>query len=89
MAIDRDKRTDNRGATLTPGARVLSGDRQKLGAVKDVDGTYFKVDAPAQRDYWLSSDDIESIDADEVVLAFDKSTLLIRACGCGLRSTRA
>ncbi len=75
MTIERDKGNAGQASTLVTGAHVRSGDGQDLGAIKQVEGGYFKVDAPMQRDYWLSSAEIESAGSDEVVVAFDKSTL--------------
>ena len=40
----------------TVGCEVYTADGSKLGTVKEVDGAYFKVDAPMQTDYWLACD---------------------------------
>jgi len=51
-----------------PGLAVLSDDGKRLGTVKEVSGSYFKVDAPMHRDYWLSAELIRGEDAEVVVL---------------------
>lgn len=38
------------------GCEIYSSDGDKLGTVKEVHGTYFKVDAPMQPDYWLAAE---------------------------------
>ncbi len=38
------------------GAEVYTADGSKLGTIKEVQGLYFKVDAPMQPDYWLSTE---------------------------------
>jgi hypothetical protein len=42
--------------TRRPGYAVIAGDGKRLGTVKETSGSYFKVDAPFHRDYWLSSE---------------------------------
>jgi rRNA processing protein Gar1 len=42
------------------GAEVLTADGDKLGTVKEVSGTCFKVNAPMRPDYWLGVDTIGS-----------------------------
>ena len=42
--------------TPTIGCEVYTTDGSKLGTVKEVDGAYFKVDAPMSPDYWLAAE---------------------------------
>jgi uncharacterized protein (TIGR02271 family) len=41
------------------GQRVYSSDGSELGTVKEVRGAYFKVNAPMQPDYWLSTSSLQ------------------------------
>jgi hypothetical protein len=67
--------TDTTDRMFSPGAHVYTLDGDDLGTVKEVQGAYFKVDAPMQPDYWLRSDCIRTAAADRVELAFDKDHL--------------
>ena len=49
-------------------AMVLTADGKKLGTVKEISGSYFKVDARLHKDYWLSSELIRSRDDDAIIL---------------------
>lgn len=62
---------------LQIGSDIYTSDGSKLGTVKEVEGTYFKVDAPMQPDYWLSSDCVRGGTgaSNRVDLTFDKSEL--------------
>lgn len=60
---------------LMTGARVRSSDGHDLGQVKEVLGSYFKVDASMTPDYWLPQSIIESADQSEVVLSADRDTI--------------
>jgi len=51
-----------------PGLAVISDDGNRLGKVKEVSGSYFKVDVPMHRDYWLSAELIREEDNEAVVL---------------------
>lgn len=51
-----------------PGHAVISHDGKRLGKVKEVSGSYFKVDAPMRRDYWLSDELIRDEDNEAVFL---------------------
>ena len=76
MAIDRKGRDSGPTATtLVPGLHVVTRDGQELGTLKEIAGSFFKVDAPMQRDYWLSSAEIASRQAEEVVLGFEQAKL--------------
>jgi hypothetical protein len=55
-----------------PGLAVISGDGKRLGKVKEVSGSYFKVDAPWHRDYWLSA---------ELILDEDNRSLFLQVPG--------
>ena len=61
--------------TPTIGTRVVTSDGEELGKVKEISGDCFKVDAPMQPDYWLSSDSVASNAGGNVVLTFTKSGL--------------
>ncbi len=52
---------------LSAGALVMTTDRKQIGRVKEVRGSYFKVDAPMHRDFWLQASLIDNC-ADEMVL---------------------
>ena len=56
--------------TPTVGSDIFTADREKLGAVKEVRGNYFKVDAPMQPDYWLPARQIVDIEDGQVRLGF-------------------
>ena len=57
------------------GAPVHTEDGEQIGRVKEVDGAFFKVDAPMQPDYWLPRDALLSYTAERVTLAFNKDQL--------------
>ncbi len=60
----------------TVGCEIYSADGDKLGTVKEVQGAYFKVDAPMQPDYWLACDCVRGGTAgNRVEVAFQKSEL--------------
>jgi len=56
---------------IREGYAVFTQDGEQLGTVKEVRGQYFKVNAPMQRDYWLSSDAVTSTSGDRVTLSID------------------
>lgn len=60
---------------LMVGARVRSGDGHDLGQVKEVVGSYFKVDASIAPDYWLPQAIVESADPSEVILSADRDAI--------------
>lgn len=62
-------------STLAIGADVIAQDGQKLGAVKDVRGGAFKVDASMQPDYWLRTDCVVTNAIGQVTVAFPKDRL--------------
>jgi len=49
---------------ITEGQPVYDADGNELGTVKEVRGSYFKVDAPMAPDYWLRSDALSATGAD-------------------------
>jgi len=57
------------------GDTVVTADRQTLGTVKETRDREFKVDAPMQRDYWLSCEHVASCEAGTFTLAFAKDDL--------------
>ena len=60
---------------VTPGAEVVTSDGDRIGEVKELQGSYFKVAADMQPDYWLDQDAIGEVTGSRVVLAFDKDQL--------------
>jgi len=63
------------GLSPMRGQRVFTRDDKELGTVKTVVEDAFKVDAPRQRDYWLSFGSVLSIDDDMVIMDFDAEVL--------------
>jgi len=63
------------GLTPRDGQRIVTRDGHELGTVKETTEDAFKVDAPMQRDYWLSIGSVLSIQGDEIVMDFDEETL--------------
>ena len=60
----------------TVGCDIYTTDGSKLGTVKEVQGAYFKVDAPMQPDYWLASECVRGGGmGDRVDVAFAKDDL--------------
>lgn len=49
---------------ITEGQPVYDADGNELGTVKEVQGSYFKVDAPMAKDYWLRTDALSATGAD-------------------------
>ncbi len=62
-------------AGLRTGSHVMTCDGQDLGTLKEIDGSYFKVDAPMARDYWLAEAEVAEVHEDEVVLDFARAEL--------------
>ena len=60
---------------VTVGAEVITSDGDRIGEVKELQGSYFKVAADMQPDYWLDQDAISEVNGTRVVLAFDKDHL--------------
>jgi hypothetical protein len=54
--------------TAEPGVAVICSDGARLGTVKETSGSFFKIDAPLHRDFWLS---------ERLVKARDESGLLL------------
>ena len=54
--------------TAQPGVAVICSDGARLGTVKETAGSFFKIDAPLHRDFWLS---------ERLVKARDESGLLL------------
>lgn len=57
------------------GHEVYTTDGDRLGTVKEVQGAYFKVDAPMKPDYWLAADCVRGGMGGRVDLAFPKHDL--------------
>ncbi|MHB8575899.1 MAG: DUF2171 domain-containing protein [Dehalococcoidia bacterium] len=60
---------------LTPDCPVYTADGDKLGTVKEIRGSAFKVNAHMQPDYWLSFGGIRAVTPERVELAFPKDRL--------------
>jgi hypothetical protein len=57
------------------GAEVFTRDSEKLGEVREVRGSHFKVDAALQPDYWLPQTTIASTAGNVITLTFTKDSL--------------
>lgn len=57
------------------GSPVYTADNDKIGTVKEVQGTSFKVDASGQPDYWLPASAVMSATLDRVMVSFRKDSL--------------
>ena len=60
---------------LALGCPIYTADDDTLGTVKEVRGSAFKVDAPRQPDYWLSTGSIRLAGTNRIDLAFPKDRL--------------
>ena len=61
--------------TPTIGSEVHTSDGDKIGAVKEIRGDFFKVEASMQPDYWLDTSTIMNVIGTDVRLAFAKEHL--------------
>src|SRR5579884_3084532 len=69
--------------TMTPGSHgeimvgnaIYTEDGDQIGTVKEIQGRFFKVDAPMKPDFWLSEDCIRSAGGARVTLTVDKDHL--------------
>ncbi|MGE0228157.1 MAG: hypothetical protein AB7I38_03300 [Dehalococcoidia bacterium] len=64
---------DSYDATI--GARILTADGQDIGAVRDIVGRYFHVDASMAPDYWLPASLITASDPSSVTLAANRDAI--------------
>ena len=69
------ERTTGTMHTLPIGCEVFTRDGDKLGEVKEIRGTAFKIDVAMQPDYWLPTHTVHASTGDRVVLTFDKEEL--------------
>ena len=60
---------------ITVGYPIYTRDGDHLGEVREIRGSYFKVSAPMQPDYWLPFDTIQSSTGGQVRLNFHKDQL--------------
>lgn len=60
---------------VTIGVEVFTTDGDRLGMASEVQGRYFKVDAPMQPDYWLDFDTIANRMGDRITLMFHHDRL--------------
>src|SRR5207237_3175978 len=51
--------------TIAPGRHLFTMDGTDLGVVNYVEGSFIRVDAPLQRDYWLSATDVTADRSEE------------------------
>ncbi len=58
------------------GLWVYTSDGEKIGDVAEVSDGKFRVDASMQPDYWLNANDIATLGAERVVVAFPKEALM-------------
>ena len=70
MSTNTPTLADNTGAPIQLGEPVFTLDNKRLGTVKEVIETHFKVDARFRKDYWLARDRIAYVDADCVVMSW-------------------
>lgn len=68
LSAPRDAGTPD--CDIRPGQLVLTVDNTKLGTVKEVTDTHFKVDVRFRRDYWLARDLVAFVDERALGLAF-------------------
>ena len=64
------RESGQRDCPIQVGQMVLTVDNNKLGTVKEVTDTHFKVAVRFRRDYWLSRDYVAFVDERAVGLAF-------------------
>lgn len=64
-----------KGSMLTVGSAVYTQDGTHLGKVKEIQGSAFKVDAPMQPDYWLSTQSVSGAMGDGVSVSFSNGEL--------------
>jgi iron-sulfur cluster repair protein YtfE (RIC family) len=57
------------------GMEVCTADGESVGTVKEMQGRYFKVDAPMKPDFWLTTDCIRTASANTVMLTVNKDHL--------------
>jgi hypothetical protein len=70
MSTNAPTVADNTAAPLQIGEPVFTLDNKRLGKVKEVNETHFKVDARFRKDYWLARDRIAYVDADCVGMSW-------------------
>jgi hypothetical protein len=83
MALDRDQfpeagtraRPDDPVSDIKPGIPVHTIDGTRIGEVKEVSETSFKVDAPMRPDYWVRRDAVQAFSIERVTLTVDKDHL--------------
>lgn len=64
------RESGQRDCPIQPGQLVLTVDNSRLGTVKEVTETHFKVDVRFRRDYWLSREYVAFVDDRAVGLSF-------------------
>lgn len=73
MSVNQHRINELVSAGMQAGAAVLASDGKQLGEVREIEGPHFRVDAPLERDYWLSLAYVVSADAGRVVMSFPAS----------------
>jgi hypothetical protein len=56
-------------------AEIFTTDGDKIGTVREIRGSFFKVNAAMQPDYWLPMHTVSSVTGGRVLLNFDKNQL--------------
>ena len=76
MATEREDMTQlAKDLDQLRGATVVCSDGQRLGVVKDTQGSYLEIDAPRQRDFWLAAELITLTTREAVTVRFDRDDL--------------
>lgn len=70
MSTNTPTLADNTDAPLRIGESVFTLDNKRLGKVKEVNETHFKVDARFRKDYWLARDRIAYVDTECVGMSW-------------------
>ncbi len=65
----------NKLRTPTIEAPVFTRDGEQFGYVKEIHGSYFKIDVPMARDFWLKRDFIASESPERVTLTLHKDEI--------------
>jgi len=72
MALDHSLH-DPRTMNPEVGARVVTLDGEPIGKIKDIQGSYFKVDVRWGRDFWLNFDELHECTPERVSLVLVKN----------------
>ena len=75
MSTNTPSLADKTGTPLRIGTTVFTLDNKKLGTVKEVTETHFKVDVRFWKDYWLARDRIAYADDECVGMSWRRDEL--------------